>query len=276
MTDQAPQRTRLTKSKATASTTAIQTLEITTTAVVTTNNDSLTPSPPTTTATEDSEELTRKQSHHHHYHHIRSPAFEANSTLSSPLPSPQIVDTLTPISAELVLPPPIVKGPSEAIVALQDAANATNKKPLKNKSASTEIQLFESSFFSAALLIQWSNLMGPKVEKVWSVEPMEEKLQMMIGRQVLNGEMGRTLKGVEPKWIVLHRQAIICTAFLFQDPTLESLCAFVLVVPVRYLRNFSQYFNVLCDRIPSQLVDPLLKLRKIHKRHSIVGLSVIR
>lgn len=292
MADQAPQRTRLTKSKATASTTALQTLEITTTAVVTTNNDNLTPSPPTTTATEESEDLTRKQSHHHHHHHIRSPAFEANSTLSSPLPSPQLVDTLTPISAELVLPPPIVKGPSEAIVALQDAANgnffflslfllvcytdrifiiATNKKPLKNKSVSTQIQLFESSFFSAALLVQWSNLVGPKVEKVWSVEPMEEKLQMMIGRQVLNGEMGRTLKGVEPKWIVLHRQAIICTAFLFQDPTLESLCAFVLVVPVRYLRNFSQYFNVLCDRIPTQLVDPLVKLRKIHKRHSIVS-----
>lgn len=125
MTDQAPQRTRLTKSKATASTTAIQTLEITTTAVVTVNNDNLTPSPPTTTTTEDSEinEMSRKQSHHHHHHHIRSPAFEAKSTLGSPLPSPQITDSLTPVSAELILPPPIVKGPSEAIVALQDAAN---------------------------------------------------------------------------------------------------------------------------------------------------------
>lgn len=93
---------------------------------------------------------------------------------------------------------------------------------------------------------------------------------MMIGRQVLNGEMGRTLEGVEPKWIVLHRQAMICTAFLFHDPTLESLCALVLVVPVRYLKNFSQYFHVLCDRIPNQLVEPLLGLRKIYKRHAIV------
>ncbi|KAI8088591.1 hypothetical protein BDF21DRAFT_334728 [Thamnidium elegans] len=277
MTDQAPQRTRLTKSKATASTTAIQTLEITTTAVVNiNNNDALSPSPPTAAAAfataEDTEvnDLSRKQSHHHHHHHIRSPAFEPNSTLASPLPSPQIIDTVTPVSAELVLPPPIVKGPSEAIVALQDAANVNNKKPQKNKTTSTQLQLFESSFFSAALLIQWSNLVGPKVEKVWSVEPLEEKVQMMIGRQVLNGEMGRTLKGVEPKWIVLHRQAIICTGFLFHDPTLESLCAFVFVVPVRYLRNFSQYFNVLCDRIPTQLVDPLTKLRKIYKRHSIV------
>lgn len=137
-----------------------------------------------------------------------------------------------------------------------------------------EVKLFEQSFFSAAMLIQWSNLVGPKVEKMWSVEPLEEKLQMMIGRQVLNGEMGRTLKGVEPKWIVLHRQAIICTAFLFHDPTLESLCALVLVVPVRYLRNFSQYFRVLCDRIPIQLVEPVVQLRKVYKRHAVVNIYI--
>ncbi|KAL9557107.1 hypothetical protein MBANPS3_001564 [Mucor bainieri] len=281
MTDQAPQRTRLTKSKATASTTAIQTLEITTTAVVTgsNSNDTLDPSPPTTTSTEEesaaTNDIQRKQSHHHHHHHhIRSPAFEAHSNMASPLPSPQFAENTTPVSAELMLPPPIGKGPSEAIVALQDAANATtthSKKSMKKGSSTAslaELKLFEQSFFSAAMLIQWSNLVGPKVEKMWSVEPLEEKLQMMIGRQVLNGEMGRTLKGVEPKWIVLHRQAIICTAFLFNDPTLESLCALVLVVPVRYLRNFSQYFQVLCDRIPIQLVEPLVQLRKVYKRHA--------
>ncbi|CAO3630967.1 unnamed protein product [Mucor fragilis] len=280
MTDQAPQRTRLTKSKATASTTAIQTLEITTTAVVTgaSSNDALDHSPPTTTAAEEeaaaANDIQRKQSHHHHHHRIRSPAFEAHSNMASPLPSPQFAENTTPVSAELMLPPPIGKGPSEAIVALQDAANATtthSKKSMKKGSSASslaELKLFEQSFFSAAMLIQWSNLVGPKVEKMWSVEPLEEKLQMMIGRQVLNGEMGRTLKGVEPKWIVLHRQAIICTAFLFNDPTLESLCALVLVVPVRYLRNFSRYFQVLCDRIPIQLVEPLVQLRKVYKRHA--------
>lgn len=129
MTDQAPQRTRLTKSKATASTTAIQTLEITTTAVVTgsttSNNDNLDPSPATTATTEEetTSDIQRKQSHHHHHHHIRSPAFEAHSNMASPLPSPQFAENITPVSAELMLPPPIVKGPSEAIVALQDAAN---------------------------------------------------------------------------------------------------------------------------------------------------------
>jgi hypothetical protein len=149
-------------------------------------------------------------------------------------------------------------------------------KPYYNKKASTSKKgavpaihkLFASSFFSSALLIQWSNLVGPKVEKVWSVEPLDEKTQMMIGRQVLNGEMGRTLTSVEPKWIVLH--AMICTAFLYQDHALNSLCALVFVLPVRYLRNFSPYFNVLCERVPNQLIDPLVKLRKLHKPHSLV------
>jgi hypothetical protein len=130
MTDQAPQRTRLTKSKATASTTALQTLEITTTAVVTTDSSHLLDPSPADVHTEDDthSELSRKQSHHHHHHHIRSPAFEANSNIASPLPSPQLLESITPVSVELVLPPPIVKGPSEAIVALQDAANGKISK----------------------------------------------------------------------------------------------------------------------------------------------------
>ncbi|KAI8370812.1 hypothetical protein EDC96DRAFT_552387 [Choanephora cucurbitarum] len=260
MADQPPQRTRLSKSKATASTSTIQTLEITTTAV--TNTD-ISHSPSSVATEEDTED--RKPSRHHHHHHIRSPAFEAHSNIASPLPSPQLLEG---IFTDLVLPPPITKGPSEAIVALQDAVNVTQNKKCNKRLHS--LSLFESSFFSAALLIQWSNVMGPKVEKVWSAEPLEEKIQIVIGRQVLNGEMGRTLNKVEPKWIVLHRQAIICTAFLFYDPTLESLAAFVFVVPVRYLRNFSRYFNVLCDRVPTLLIEPLLKLRQMTKRQPAV------
>ncbi|KAI8997408.1 hypothetical protein BDB01DRAFT_36516 [Pilobolus umbonatus] len=293
MAEQPPQRTRLTKSKATSSTTAIQTLEITTTAIVTSVNDKHTIGSPTdnndNTTRDNTKEITRdinkdthvndtdntldnnntdlyrKQSHHHHRHHIRSPGFEAGSTLPSPLTS-QNNEHLLP--ADISLPPPIVKGPSEAIVALQDAANdLSNKKSIKR--CPPDLALFDSSFFSAALLIQWSNLMGPKVERVWSVEPLEERVQMLIGRQVLNGEMGRSIKEVEPKWIILHKQGIICTAFLYNDPTIQSLCAFVLVVPIRYLKNFSQYFNVLCDRVPYQLVEVLIKLRMIHRKCSI-------
>lgn len=116
MSEQAPQRTRLTKSKATASTTAIQTLEITTTAVVTGTDKS----PPLAPQEEEpTTDLQKKTSLHHHHHHIRSPAFEARSNSSSPLPSPQLTGD---ISAEICLPPPF-SNKSEAVVALQDAVN---------------------------------------------------------------------------------------------------------------------------------------------------------
>lgn len=132
-------------------------------------------------------------------------------------------------------------------------------------------QLFDSCFFSAILLVQWSNVVGPKVSKAWSGEPMDARLLTTIARQVLNGEMGRTLSDIEPKWLVLNRQGLICTAFLYQDPCSKSLCALVMVVPVRYLRNFSQYFKVLSQRVPRQLIDVLIKLRKIYRRLNIVS-----
>ncbi|CEJ02232.1 hypothetical protein RMCBS344292_16243 [Rhizopus microsporus] len=242
------QRARLTKSKSASSTTALQTLEITTTAVVTDNDQTL----------EDVD--SRKQLHHHHYHHIRSPAFVANS---SPLPSPEQLETTE------LLPSPF-KCTSEAVVALQDAvkANENIKKPTVPV---TECEILQSSFFSAILLIQWSNVIGPKVDKVWSAEPVDEKTQMMIARQVLNGEIGSC--SIESKWVLL--QSMICTAFLFEDPTVQSLFAIVLVVPTRYQKNFSQYFQLLKDRVPIQLVQPLIHLRKMQKRESVAWSTVL-
>lgn len=138
----------------------------------------------------------------------------------------------------------------------------------KEKSQRTMAQLFESCFFSSVLLIQWSNVVGPKVEKIWSNEPMSDQIQSLIGRQVLNGETDRTIQSVELKWIVLHRQGIICTAFIYHD---QSLCALVFVLPVRHLRNFSPYFRVLRDRVPESLIRPLVQLRKIYRRQNIVS-----
>lgn len=109
-------------------------------------------------------------------------------------------------------------------------------------------------------------MVGPKVDKVWSAEAMDEGTQMMIARQVLNGEMGT--RSVESKWILLP--SMMCTAFLFEDPTLHTLFAIVLVVPARYQKNFSGYFQLLQDRVPNQLVQPLIQLRKIQKRENIV------
>ncbi|KAI8337007.1 C9orf72-like protein family-domain-containing protein [Chlamydoabsidia padenii] len=352
--DPSSKHARLTKSKATETTTAIQPLEITTTAVVTgsghnpsdgggfsnkpderkptlisnkshlhtpsgnnttclstssssdvtntlkqssdnnqhdnNNNTSLPPTlekKPTfnnnssnSNDTPESTDMHRKKSRHHHHHHfIKSPVFQHGDPLTSsvvsenvvsPLISPMALATLsaTVTTLDTVFPalPPPIDGPSEAVVALYDAANESVKSKSPRSATDTMTQLFDSCFFSAILLVQWSNVVGPKVSKAWSGEPMDTQLLTTIARQVLNGEMGRTLSDIEPKWLVLHRQGLICTAFLFQDPCSKSLCALVMVVPVRYLRNFSQYFKVLSQRVPRQLIDVLIKLRKVYRR----------
>ncbi|KAI9312232.1 hypothetical protein BX666DRAFT_1989903 [Dichotomocladium elegans] len=280
-------RARLTK--ATTSMATLQPLEITMTAVVTPEEVTISPSINTKAHQDPRQEMRRKQSQHRH--HIKSPIFTPDNSVS-PLLTP------SPNHAEAIffptLPPPAwtanpgssnssssnnssYKGsPSEAIVALQDAVN--EGVPKKAGSATCLDQLLESSFFSAVLLLQWSNVMGPKIEKVWSSDEAiskDEKLQALIGRQVLNGEMGRSFSTVELKWIALHRQAILCASFLYTDDTIDSLCAMVFVLPVRYLRNFSPYFEMVKIRVPRMLVGPLQQLRRIHKRRNLGWESVL-
>ncbi|KAI8968440.1 hypothetical protein BDF20DRAFT_839544 [Mycotypha africana] len=331
------QPNRLKMARALTSTTAIQTLEITTTAVVTgvtTNSDKaashldqLSVSSTSTSRLNKTDghghigssfsegadndallsDLHRTPSVHHHHHHVKTPAFEAQPSpfsTDTPLPSPTFESgRARPRSTEVDLPSPLVKSaPSEAVAALQLAAdemtltsskrnmrgasNSNFQKSIPAISASAALNdglsIFDSSFFSEALLIQWSYVMGPKVEKVWSnhvsVDEKRKKLRTLIARQILNGEVGRNIKAIaEPKWIVLsHRhEAIVCAGFLFYDPTIELLCALVFVVPVRYLRNFSRYFQLLCDRIPLQLVEPLIKLRKVYQQLSLPWSTVL-
>ncbi|ORZ23155.1 hypothetical protein BCR42DRAFT_130267 [Absidia repens] len=233
----------------------------------------------------DKPDIHRKKSRHHHHHHfIKSPVFNHGgeplptsvvaesvvSPLMSPMASATLSATVTTLDTIFPgLPPPVDNGPSEAMVALYDAANESVKSKSNRTTTDTMTQLFDSCFFSAILLVQWSNVVGPKVSKAWSGEPMDAQLLTTIARQVLNGEMGRTLSDTEPKWLILHRQGLVCTAFLYQDPCSLLLCALVMVVPVRYLRNFTQYFKVLSQRVPHQLIDVLVKLRKIYRRLNI-------
>ncbi|CAO3703819.1 unnamed protein product [Rhizopus stolonifer] len=192
-----------------------------------------------------------KQLQHCHYHYVRSPAFEASDSL---LPSPPQLLAMSEL-------PPLAKCTSEAVVALQDAVKESKTK----KHVPTSEFEIESSFFSHILLIQWSNVIGPKVDKIWSKEGMDESTQMMIARQILNGEL--PTRSVESKWIWLP--SMICTAFLFEDPTIQVLFAICLVVPIRYQKNFSQYLPLLQSRVPDQLVKPLIGLRRIYKRERV-------
>jgi hypothetical protein len=70
-----------------------------------------------------------------------------------------------------------------------------------------ELNLPDSSFFSAVMLIKWSNVMGPEVEKVWASDDQAVQTKKAtytgIAKQVLNGEIGRTILEIEPKFLVL-------------------------------------------------------------------------
>ncbi|ORX43174.1 hypothetical protein DM01DRAFT_84109 [Hesseltinella vesiculosa] len=279
---------------------------------------------------------TRKPGSFHRHQFIKSPLFQQADKAACVSPGlspmtlavipPTVVDTSIPS-----LPPPVQDGPSEAIAALQDAANGSVKvKSISNllgdgtkpssatidfhssdslmfstqtatcntivpsstasvatasasslaisSNAASQLELsmisdsrmFESSFFSAVMFVQWSNVVGPKVKKVWSGDTLDDQLLITIARQVLNGEMGRALAdSIEPKWLVLHRQGLVCTSFLFQDPVASSMAALVMVVPVRYLRNFSQYFSILSHRVPNELVAVLVRLKKACRRLNV-------
>lgn len=138
--------------------------------------------------------------------------------------------------------------------------------------AETLDELFESCFFSGVLLLQWSNVEGPKVDKVWTSKDdalNDKNMQRLIAQQILNGEMDRPIKDIEVKWVVLHRQAVVCLAFLYNDRTLSAL---VFVLPDRYRRNFSPYLQVLRNRVPREFIERLVRLRKWSKRHSVVSI----
>lgn len=169
------------------------------------------------------------------------------------------------------------------------------------------LNLPDSSFFSAVMLIKWSNVMGPEVEKVWTqgdqTAQSKNATYASIAKQVLNGEIGRNILEIEPKFLVLGDEGVICTSFLFAEYQANTssksstsspsrsgssitgrqldtnkISALVFLVPLQYLRNFSNYFDVMVDRVPG-LVEKLRRLRLSVKTVStdlIVDMSKLR
>jgi hypothetical protein len=153
----------------------------------------------------------------------------------------------------------------------------------------SHLNLPDSSFFSAVMLIKWSNVMGPEVENVWTqgdqAAQSKNATYASIAKQVLNGEIGRNILEIEPKFLVLGDEGVICTSFLFAEYQANTsskastpspsksgsniserqldtnkISALVFLVPLQYLRNFSNYFDVMVDRVPG-LVEKLRRLR---------------
>ncbi|KAG0203246.1 hypothetical protein BGX28_004428 [Mortierella sp. GBA30] len=141
----------------------------------------------------------------------------------------------------------------------------------------------ENGFFLAVMSVYWSNLVGPRIEQIWTprVGCPDESTLNQLAKQILNGEVMRTTDIVEPKMVVLQEEGLIAMSYLYiANPSMADTCSygsttlgtttgtlamstrFVLsfVVPLAYLQNFSGFFGVMSDHAPI-LIEILRGLR---------------
>ncbi|KAI1320927.1 hypothetical protein EDD11_009250 [Mortierella claussenii] len=140
----------------------------------------------------------------------------------------------------------------------------------------------ENGFFLAVMSVYWSNLVGPRIEQIWTprVGCPDESILNLLAKQILNGEVMRTTEAIEPKMVVLQEEGLIAMSYLYTAyPSLADNCSysttlgnttgtltmstkFVLsfVVPLVYLQNFSSFFSVMSDHAPV-LIEVLRGLR---------------
>ncbi|KAF9973779.1 hypothetical protein BGZ73_002967 [Actinomortierella ambigua] len=145
----------------------------------------------------------------------------------------------------------------------------------------------DNGFFLAVMSVYWSNLMGPRIEQVWTprVGCPEESTLARLAKQVLNGEVMRTVDKIEPKMVVLQEEGLLALSYLYTacpssadggqygsttmgttTGTLAMPTKFVLsfVVPLAYLENFSTFFGIMSDHAPI-LIEILCGLRSSMK-----------
>ncbi|KAF9432359.1 hypothetical protein BGZ76_010906 [Entomortierella beljakovae] len=141
----------------------------------------------------------------------------------------------------------------------------------------------DNGFFLAVMSVYWSNLVGPRIEQVWTprVGCPDEPTLNLLAKQILNGEVLRTTEAIEPKLIVLQEEGLIAMSYLYTaNPSMTDNCSyssttlgttagtlamstkFVLsfVVPLAYLQNFSGFLSIMSDHAPV-LIEILRGLR---------------
>ncbi|KAF9428103.1 hypothetical protein BGZ94_003372 [Podila epigama] len=145
----------------------------------------------------------------------------------------------------------------------------------------------ENGFFLAVMSLYWSNLVGPRIEQIWTPRlgcPDESTLHQ-LAKQILNGEVMRTSDSVEAKMVVLQEEGLIAMSYLYTavpsvgdtgsyssttlgttTSTLAMSTKFVLsfVVPLVYLQTFSGFFSIMSDHAPV-LIEVLRGLRSALK-----------
>ncbi|KAF9954754.1 hypothetical protein BGZ72_004300 [Mortierella alpina] len=141
----------------------------------------------------------------------------------------------------------------------------------------------DNGFFLAVMSVYWSNLVGPRIEQIWTprVGCPDESTLNQLAKQILNGEVMRTSETVEPKMVVLQEEGLIAMSYLYTaNPSMAESCSFSsttlgtttgtlamstrfvlsFVVPLAYLQNFSGFFNIMSDHAPI-LIEILRGLR---------------
>ncbi|KAG0363674.1 hypothetical protein BG005_009094 [Podila minutissima] len=166
----------------------------------------------------------------------------------------------------------------------QNAAFESYSLPVTPTAAESRSNcLPENGFFLAVMSLYWSNLVGPRIEQIWTPRlgcPDESTLDQ-LSKQILNGEVMRTSDSVEAKMVVLQEEGLIAMSYLYSAvPSVGDTCSyssttlgttsstlsmstkFVLsfVVPLVYLQNFSGFFSIMSDHAPV-LIEVLRGLR---------------
>ncbi|KAF9990406.1 hypothetical protein BGZ75_001888 [Mortierella antarctica] len=141
----------------------------------------------------------------------------------------------------------------------------------------------DNGFFLAVMSVYWSNLVGPRIEQIWTprVGCPDESTLNQLAKQILNGEVMRTSETVEPKMVVLQEEGLIAMSYLYTaNPSMAESCSFSsttlgtttgtlamstrfvlsFIVPLVYLQNFSGFFNIMSDHAPI-LIEILRGLR---------------
>ncbi|KAF9921373.1 hypothetical protein FBU30_008621 [Linnemannia zychae] len=141
----------------------------------------------------------------------------------------------------------------------------------------------ENGFFLAVMSVYWSNLVGPRIEQIWTprVGCPDESTLNQLAKQILNGEVMRTTDTVESKMVVLEEEGLIAMSYLYTaNPSMADTCSFSsttlgtttgtlamstkfvlsFVIPLAYLQNVSGFFGVISDHAPV-LIEILRGLR---------------
>ncbi|KAF9113327.1 hypothetical protein BGX27_001777 [Mortierella sp. AM989] len=200
-------------------------------------------------------------------------------TILAPPPPPTLSVSSAPVSPQLQRDGESLKSGLSPITPFESISLPATPTAAENRSHC----LPDNGFFLAVMSVYWSNLVGPRIEQVWTprVGCPDESTLNLLAKQILNGEVMRTTEAIEPKMVILQEEGLIAMTYLYTaNPSMTDNCSyssttlgtttgtlamstkFVLgfVVPLVYLQNFSSFFNIMSDHAPA-LIEILRGLR---------------